>query len=143
MSHDIETNIESIREVDGPRSGTDGATVIGDGGDNEAGGADDRGDRRGKQSRHTRIRRPVYKTIGQVAQELGVTTTAIRYWEARLKLRTRRGKGYRRYYAAPEVNALTWVKRLTRDEGFTVEGAIRKIKSGRIPAWMFDGEVSE
>ncbi len=64
-----------------------------------------------------------YRTIGEVARELGVPQHRLRYWETRfpqVKPVTRAGD--RRYYAPADVDLLRRIHSLLGTEGYTVRG---------------------
>ena len=64
-----------------------------------------------------------YRTIGEVARELGVPQHRLRYWESRfpqVKPVTRAGD--RRYYAPADVDLLRRIHTLLGQDGYTVRG---------------------
>ncbi|MEP9402453.1 MerR family transcriptional regulator [Sphingomonas sp. VNH70] len=64
-----------------------------------------------------------YRTIGEVARDLGVPQHRLRYWESRfpqVKPVTRAGD--RRYYAPEDVALLRRIHALLGEEGYTVRG---------------------
>ena len=72
-----------------------------------------------------------FRTIGEVAQVLGVKQHVLRYWEEQfpmLKPLTRAGG--RRYYRPSDVALIAEIDRLLHHEGFTIRGA-RQALSGR------------
>ena len=65
-----------------------------------------------------------FRTIGEVAQVLGVKQHVLRYWEEQfpmLKPLTRAGG--RRYYRPADVVLIADINRLLHNEGFTIRGA--------------------
>ena len=65
-----------------------------------------------------------FRTIGEVAQVLGVKQHVLRYWEEQfpmLKPLTRAGG--RRYYRPSDVALIAEIYRLLHHEGFTIRGA--------------------
>ena len=65
-----------------------------------------------------------FRTIGEVAQVLGVKQHVLRYWEEQfpmLKPLTRAGG--RRYYRPSDVVLIAEINRLLHHEGFTIRGA--------------------
>ena len=65
-----------------------------------------------------------FRTIGEVAQVLGVKQHVLRYWEEQfpmLKPLTRAGG--RRYYRPTDVALIAEINRLLHHEGFTIRGA--------------------
>ena len=72
-----------------------------------------------------------FRTIGEVAQVLGVKQHVLRYWEEQfpmLKPLTRAGG--RRYYRPTDVTLIAEINRLLHHEGFTIRGA-RQALSGK------------
>ena len=72
-----------------------------------------------------------FRTIGEVAQVLGVKQHVLRYWEEQfpmLKPLTRAGG--RRYYRPSDVALIAEIDRLLHHEGFTIRGA-RQALSGK------------
>ena len=75
-----------------------------------------------------------FRTIGEVAQVLGVKQHVLRYWEEQfpmLKPLTRAGG--RRYYRPADVALIAEIDRLLHHEGFTIRGARQALsaKGGR------------
>lgn len=71
-----------------------------------------------------------FRTIGEMAEALGVRTHILRYWEEQfpmLKPLTRAGG--RRLYRPEDVALLHTINRLLYSEGYTIKGA-RKFLSG-------------
>ena len=72
-----------------------------------------------------------FRTIGEVAQVLGIKQHVLRYWEEQfpmLKPLTRAGG--RRYYRPADVALIAEIDRLLHHEGFTIRGA-RQALSGK------------
>ena len=72
----------------------------------------------------------LYWTIGEVAAELGVNTSLIRYWEKEFgTLRPRRnGKGDR-LYTHKDIDQLRRIHHLVKEQGFTLNGAKEKLRA--------------
>ncbi len=76
-----------------------------------------------------------YRTIGEVARDLGVPQHRLRYWEGRfpqLKPVTRAGD--RRYYAPDDVALLRRIHALLGQEGYTVRGVQALLAREAAPA---------
>lgn len=75
----------------------------------------------------------LYWTIGEVAEELGVNTSSIRFWEKEfgtiIPKRTNRGD---RLYTTKEIDQLRTIQRLVKEEGFTLNGAKSQMKQGAV-----------
>jgi DNA-binding transcriptional MerR regulator len=64
-----------------------------------------------------------FRTIGEVAAELGVAQHVLRYWETRFpQLRPLQRAGNRRYYRPEDVALARRIDRLLNREGYTVKG---------------------
>lgn len=80
-----------------------------------------------------------FRTIGEVARELGLDAHVLRFWESKFpQVKPFRGTGNRRYYRPEDVNLLRKIKRLLHEEGYTIDGALRLL-SGPPPAEPRDG----
>jgi len=63
------------------------------------------------------------KSIGDVAEELGVQTHVIRFWESKFpQIKPIIGKGSRRYYLEKDVDVLKKIKSFLYEEGYTITG---------------------
>ena len=72
-----------------------------------------------------------YKTIGEVAKELGLVnkktghlqTHTIRYWETQFKqIRPIIRAGKRRYYSLKDLEVIKYIKFLLKEKGLTING---------------------
>jgi DNA-binding transcriptional MerR regulator len=64
-----------------------------------------------------------FRTIGEVAAELGVAQHVLRYWETRFpQLRPLQRAGNRRYYRPEDVALARRIDGLLNREGYTVKG---------------------
>ncbi len=71
-----------------------------------------------------------FRTIGEMAEELGVRTHVLRYWEEQFPmLQPLKRAGGRRLYRPGDVALLQTIHRLLNNEGYTIKGA-RKFLSG-------------
>lgn len=76
--------------------------------------------------------RPVeklYWSIGEVAEELGVANSSIRYWEKEFGTITpkRTTKGDR-LYTRKEIEQFRAIQRLVKEKGFTLHGAKEQLR---------------
>ena len=74
----------------------------------------------------------LYLRIGEVAQELGVDSHVIRYWEKEFHIQPHRSNAGQRLYRKHEVSLLHRIKTLVYDEGYTLTGA-KKVMAGHVP----------
>lgn len=67
-----------------------------------------------------------FRTIGELAAELGVPQHILRYWETRFpELRPLQRAGNRRYYRPDDVALARRIHRLLNQEGYTIRGVQR------------------
>lgn len=62
------------------------------------------------------------RTIGEVAEDIGVATHVLRFWEGKfnqIKPQKRRG---RRYYRPEDIRIITQIKALLYGQGYTIRG---------------------
>ena len=65
----------------------------------------------------------VYYTIGEVAHELGVNPSLLRFWEKEIPaLQPHKNNKGTRYYSADDIALLKHIYHLTRDCGYTLDG---------------------
>jgi len=76
----------------------------------------------------------LYWSIGEVAGELGVNTSLIRYWEKEFgTIRPKRtGKGDR-LYTRKEIDQLKRIQHLVKEKGFTLHGAKEQLREADGP----------
>ena len=71
-----------------------------------------------------------YRTISEVSAELNVPPHVLRFWETKFSnLRPLKRSGGRRYYRPNDVNVLMRIRDLLYEDGFTIKGAQRFLKS--------------
>ncbi len=74
----------------------------------------------------------IYWTIGEVAEQLGVNTSLLRYWEKEFGvLRPKRtGKGDR-LYTKDDIAKIREIQTLLKERGFTIVGAKEQLRSAK------------
>ena len=71
-----------------------------------------------------------FRTISEVSAELNVPPHVLRFWETKFSnLRPLKRSGGRRYYRPGDINALIRIRDLLYEDGFTIKGAQRFLKS--------------
>ena len=79
-----------------------------------------------------------FRTIGELARDLGLPQHILRYWETRFpQLRPMQRAGNRRYYRPEDVALATRIDRLLNHEGYTVKGVQKLLAedpTGALPA---------
>jgi DNA-binding transcriptional MerR regulator len=67
--------------------------------------------------------------IGEAARVLGVEAYVLRFWETQFpELRPHHTETKHRLYSAPDIETLQLIKHLLYEEGFTIEGARKRVK---------------
>ena len=71
------------------------------------------------------------RTIGEVAQALGIKPHVLRYWEQQFPmLHPVKRSGGRRYYRREDIALLDRIDRLVNREGYTLKGAKKALQNG-------------
>ncbi len=72
-----------------------------------------------------------FRTIGEVAAELGVAQHVLRFWETRFpQVQPLKRGGNRRYYRPADVALLRDIHRMLHAEGYTIKG-VQKLLADR------------
>jgi DNA-binding transcriptional MerR regulator len=72
-----------------------------------------------------------FRTIGELADELGVPQHILRYWETRFsQLKPLQRAGNRRYYRPADVALARRIHRLLDQDGYTIRGVQQLLASG-------------
>lgn len=72
-----------------------------------------------------------FRTIGELAEELGLPQHILRYWETRFpQLRPLQRAGNRRYYRPEDVALAKRIDGLLNREGYTVKGVQKLLAAG-------------
>jgi len=101
----------------------------------EEGGRQRAGGRGGKSA-------AAFRTISEVAGELDVAQHVLRFWESKFpQVRPLKRGGGRRYYRPEDVDLLRQIRSLLYEEGYTIKGAQKLLRSQRRPAPV-DGEAA-
>jgi DNA-binding transcriptional MerR regulator len=76
-----------------------------------------------------------FRTIGEMAEALGVRTHILRYWEEQFPmLQPLKRAGGRRLYRPNDVALLQTIHRLLHNEGYTIKGARKFLTGGEVSA---------
>jgi len=79
----------------------------------------------------TRKSEQAFRTIGELADELGVPQHILRYWETRFsQLRPLQRAGNRRYYRPADVALAHRIHRLLNQDGYTIRGVQQLLSGG-------------
>ncbi len=72
-----------------------------------------------------------FRTIGELAADLGVPQHILRYWETRfVQLKPLQRAGNRRYYRPDDVALAKRIHRLLNQEGYTIRGVQQLLRKG-------------
>ena len=78
----------------------------------------------------TRKSDQAFRTIGELAADLGVPQHILRYWETRFpQLRPLQRAGNRRYYRPADVVLAHRIHRLLNEDGYTIRGVQQLLSS--------------
>ena len=71
-----------------------------------------------------------FRTISEVAEDLGLPQHVLRFWETRFsQIRPLKRGGGRRYYRPDDVDLLKGIRHLLYGEGYTIKGVQRILKA--------------
>lgn len=71
----------------------------------------------------------MYWSIGEVAEELGVNPSLLRYWEKEFgSLRPKRTNKGDRLYTRQDIDQLREIQHLVKEKGFTLQGAKHQLR---------------
>ncbi len=74
----------------------------------------------------------IYWTIGEVAEQLEVNTSLLRYWEKEFgMLRPKRTSKGDRLYTKDDIAKVREIQVLLKDKGFTIQGAKDQLRGSR------------
>ena len=72
----------------------------------------------------------LYYSIGEVSRMLNVNSSLLRFWETEFpNLRPHKNKKGNRYYTEEDIALLRHIYHLTRDCGYTLEGAREQLRT--------------
>ena len=75
-----------------------------------------------------------FRTIGELAADLGVPQHILRYWETRFpQLRPLQRAGNRRYYRPADVALARRIHKLLNQDGYTIRGVQQLLAKGDMP----------
>ncbi|MFV0280354.1 MAG: MerR family transcriptional regulator [Rhodoblastus sp.] len=76
-----------------------------------------------------------FRTISEVAEELGLPQHVLRFWETRFsQIKPMKRTGGRRYYRPDDVELVRAIKTLLYGEGYTIKGVQRLLKENGVRA---------
>jgi len=70
-----------------------------------------------------------FRTISEVANELGLEQHVLRFWESRFsQIKPMKRGGGRRYYRPEDIQLLKRIHGLLKDEGYTIKGVQKRLQ---------------
>lgn len=85
-----------------------------------------------------------FKTIAEVADELGVATHVLRFWETKFsQIKPMKTGGGRRYYRPDDVEVIKLIKSLLYNNRYTIEGAQQLIKTKGLKNLLGEEEIQK
>lgn len=73
-----------------------------------------------------------YRTISEVAAELGVASHVLRFWESRFpQIKPLKKSGGRRYYKAEDIQLLRHIQQMLYEQGMTIRGVQAQLGKAR------------
>ncbi len=94
--------------------------------DSRPGGTRAPSERRGKSA-------GAFRTISEVAEELGVPQHVLRFWETKfLQVKPLKRGGGRRYYRPEDVALLSEIRSLLYEDGYTIRGVQKLFREGGV-----------
>ncbi len=78
-----------------------------------------------------------FRTIAEVADELGVETHVLRFWETKFsQIKPMKRSGNRRYYRPDDVELLRCIKELLHHKRYTIEGVQKLFKQKGVKSFV-------
>ena len=73
-----------------------------------------------------------FRTISEVSEDLDIPQHVLRFWETKFsQVKPTKRAGGRRYYRPQDIELLRQIKRLLHDDGLTIKGVQKVLKSAR------------
>ncbi len=84
-----------------------------------------------------------FRTIAEVAEELGVATHVLRFWETKFnQIKPMKASGGRRYYRPDDVEIVKLIKNFLYEKRYTIEGVQKLFKDKGIKV-LLGGEIQK
>jgi DNA-binding transcriptional MerR regulator len=83
--------------------------------------------------RRAHKRAAVFRTIGEVAEDLDLPAHVLRFWESKFaQLKPLKRGGGRRYYRPEDIALLTRIRQCLYQEGYTIRGVQKLLAEGAL-----------
>ncbi|MDV7338642.1 MerR family transcriptional regulator [Terasakiella sp. A23] len=84
-----------------------------------------------------------FRTISEVAKELGLATHVLRFWESKFpQIKPLKRAGGRRYYRPDDVALLRRLQSLLHDEGYTIKGVQKLFREEGARKFIDEGNAA-
>ena len=84
-----------------------------------------------------------FRTIAEVAEELGIATHVLRFWETKFnQIKPMKASGGRRYYRPDDVEIVKLIKSFLYEKRYTIEGVQKLFKDRGLKA-ILGGEIQK
>lgn len=84
-----------------------------------------------------------FRTIAEVAEEIGVATHVLRFWETKFnQIKPMKASGGRRYYRPDDVEIVKLIKNFLYEKRYTIEGVQKLFKDKGLKA-ILGGEIQK
>ena len=88
-------------------------------------------------------RAAVFRTIGEVAEDLDLPAHVLRFWESKFpQLKPLKRGGGRRYYRPEDIALLARIRQCLYHEGYTIRGVQKLLSEGALPGAAGSGADS-
>ncbi len=72
-----------------------------------------------------------YFSIGEVAEELGIAASQIRFWEGEFSIiKPQKNRNGKRQFTKEDIDKVKVVHHLVKNQGYTLQGAKNTLKNG-------------
>jgi DNA-binding transcriptional MerR regulator len=93
--------------------------------------------------RRANKRAAVFRTIGEVAEDLDLPAHVLRFWESKFsQLKPLKRGGGRRYYRPEDIALLSRIRQYLYQEGYTIRGVQKLLSEGTLGASGADAAPS-
>ncbi len=84
-----------------------------------------------------------FRTIAEVADDLGIATHVLRFWETKFpQIKPMKAAGGRRYYRPDDVEIVKLIKDFLYEKRYTIEGVQKLLKDKGVKA-ILGGEIQK
>jgi DNA-binding transcriptional MerR regulator len=93
--------------------------------------------------RRANKRTAVFRTIGEVAEDLDLPAHVLRFWESKFpQLKPLKRGGGRRYYRPEDIALLSRIRQCLYQEGYTIRGVQKLLAEGTLGSIDPTGEIA-